>query len=346
METTPLVSIIIPLWNRARLVGETLASCCGQTYQHLEIIVVDDGSSDGSQAVVAEWQGQDDRVALIQRNSLPTGAPACRNLGIQHAKGQFVLFLDSDDLLASSAIESRVSRIQEHPDCDFVVAQGLIFKESPGDMNLLWNRCQYGTDDLLVRFLDQDIPWQTTGPLWRKSFLLAKANWNQNLISFQDWEFHTRMLICGANPVFLDRPDFFVRRSEEERISKRHFEQAHVNARVLAINSIWGLVQQSTSTRRELEQHVRAFLLRNELQLIDAGCGPLYKSFIDSQAGKALISSIDRLMLLWIRRVGPSWHWHSRVGKITRLVWRDLAYDSHQRTGFLATDWHGEITSV
>jgi glycosyltransferase involved in cell wall biosynthesis len=346
METTPLVSIIIPLWNRARLVGETLASCCGQTYQHLEIIVVDDGSSDDGQEVVKEWQRLDERVRLIQREQLPKGAPSCRNIGLQHARGAWVIFLDSDDLLASNAVELRLSAISEKPEIDFVVAQGLIFKENAGDTRLLWNKCSYPNVDLIERFINQDVPWQTSGPLWRRSCLPVTDAWNPSLCSFQDWEFHIRMLLRGAKPVILERPDYFIRRSAEERISQQHFEEIHVAARVNAINAVWQLIKTNQEFKKNFSQSVRAFIIRNQLQLIDAGHDNLRSMFSQSTVGCELITVRDRLMLNWIARVGPSWHWHSRVRKFTSLIWSKLAYDSFKPTGFLASSWELELPRV
>jgi glycosyltransferase involved in cell wall biosynthesis len=345
-ESEPLVTIIIPLWNRKHLIGETLESCFAQTYKHLDIIVVDDGSSDGSQSTVTKCQHRDQRVKLIRRDSLPKGAPACRNLGLQHAKGQFVIFLDSDDLLASTAVENRVSQIIDHHDCDLVVAQGLIFKEFPGDMNLLWNRCAYGTDELIVRFLDQDIPWQTSGPLWRRSSLPESNAWNPDLCSFQDWEFHLRMLLGGARAVILDRPDYYIRRSEEERISQKHFEQSHVEARVNAISSVWQLIESNQGIHKDWATSVRAFVIRNQLQLIDAGREDLCPLFTQSTVGSQLLTVGDRLMLNWIRRIGPRWHWHSRVRKFTSLIWSKLTYDSFKPTDFLASSWELDLPKV
>lgn len=346
MKSDQLVSIIIPLWNRQRLIGETLASVCGQTYLNLEVLVVDDGSSDDGPAVVAEWERLDERVKLIRRELLPKGAPACRNLGLQSANGTFVIFLDSDDLLTEEAIERRVKMLERHPDSDLVVAQGLIFKGQPGDQNLLWNRCEYGTQDLLVRFLDQDIPWQTSGPLWRRISLPVTDAWNPHLCSFQDWEFHVRMLLRDSKPVVLDHPDFYVRRSDEDRISQCHLEKEHVESRLSALDAVWDLIRSGGKDHGNLYPHVRAFLLRNQLQVIDSGHPHLCQLFVDSAAGQSLLTVLDKLILAWIRRVGPGWHWNSRVMKITKLVWQGLAYDNYQKTDFMETEWLGEIPKV
>ncbi len=86
------VSIIIPLYNREGLIGETLASVCGQSYQNLEILLVDDGSTDSGARVVAEWRHRDRRVQLLVRDQVPKGAPSCRNLRSRECHGGFCYF--------------------------------------------------------------------------------------------------------------------------------------------------------------------------------------------------------------------------------------------------------------
>ncbi|SKB76358.1 Glycosyltransferase involved in cell wall bisynthesis [Salegentibacter salinarum] len=102
----PLVSIIIPTYNRAHLIGETLDSVIAQTYKNWECIVVDDHSTDNTSQVGLEYTIKDERITFVKRpkGSLK-GAASCRNIGLKNAKGDFVQFLDSDDLLAPDKLE-------------------------------------------------------------------------------------------------------------------------------------------------------------------------------------------------------------------------------------------------
>ncbi len=154
------------------------------------------------------------------------------------------------------------------------------------------------------------------------------------------------MLLRGARPVLLEHPDFYVRRSEEDRISQRHFEEAHVHARAAAVDAIWMVIKEDGKLRSALSPHVRAFSIRNQLQLIDGAHSHLCWIFTESAAGKSLLTVLDRLVLAWIRRVGPSWHWHTRVRKLTANVWSGLAYDNHRKTGFMQATWQGSPPQV
>lgn len=108
----PLVSIIIPVYNSAKYLAETIQSVIDQTWQNKELIIVDDGSTDNSIAIAKQFNFT--WISIItQRNS---GAPAARNLGIRHAKGDFIQFLDADDILGSNKIELQTKALQGHQD--------------------------------------------------------------------------------------------------------------------------------------------------------------------------------------------------------------------------------------
>ncbi|UXX81111.1 glycosyltransferase [Reichenbachiella carrageenanivorans] len=123
MIAQPLVSIIIPSFNREALIAETLQSVLDQTYPTWECLIVDDGSIDGTKAVAQSFIEKDARFKWLERHREPKGAPTCRNIGIEKSKGEYVIFLDSDDLLYPHCIEKRTLIInKEFP--DVLVSQG------------------------------------------------------------------------------------------------------------------------------------------------------------------------------------------------------------------------------
>ena len=103
-----LVSIIIPCYNAERFLAETLESALGQTYRNIEIIVVDDGSTDNSGGIIRSYG---DRIkAQFGPNR---GASAARNLGTELARGEFIQYLDADDLLIIDAVERRIAALHK-----------------------------------------------------------------------------------------------------------------------------------------------------------------------------------------------------------------------------------------
>lgn len=111
----PLVSVVIPAYNCERYIARAVRSVLGQTYTNFECIVIDDGSTDGTAAVV---EGFGERVRLIRQCN--GGASAARNAGIAAAQGRYIAFLDSDDYWLSSKLECQVEIMREHPDLALV----------------------------------------------------------------------------------------------------------------------------------------------------------------------------------------------------------------------------------
>lgn len=105
-DAEPLVSVVVPVYAVERYIEECLTSLLAQTYPHLEIVVVDDGSPDGSMAIVERYASKDDRIRVVHQEN--AGLGAARNRGIEEARGALLTFVDSDDTLPESAIASHV----------------------------------------------------------------------------------------------------------------------------------------------------------------------------------------------------------------------------------------------
>lgn len=98
MSQKKLVSVVIPTFNRVNVIERAVNSVLNQTYKNWELLIVDDGSTDGTQILIEDKYGADDRVKFMKRPaSRKKGANACRNIGIEHARGDYIAFLDSDD---------------------------------------------------------------------------------------------------------------------------------------------------------------------------------------------------------------------------------------------------------
>ena len=114
--TPPLISCIVPVFNGERYLREALDSILAQTYRPLEIIVADDGSTDGTAAIVASYREQ------VRYLSQPNAGPAAaRNLGLGATKGEFVAFLDADDLWHPEKLARQMARFQARPDLDVCI---------------------------------------------------------------------------------------------------------------------------------------------------------------------------------------------------------------------------------
>jgi len=210
-----LISVVIPTKNRCDLLRETLDSVLGQTYPDWEVIVVDDGSEDGTLEMLESFS--DERVRFIKRDRMPGGAPVCRNIGAEMAQGEWLVFLDSDDLLLSHALEDRVQMMESNPDLDFAVWVGEMFVSSPRDQEVIWNIPTDKPD--FERFLGWDVSWQTSGPIWRAEFFHRIGAWDETLLCGQDSELHLRALSFDPHYQYYAEVDYAIRADNVARQS-------------------------------------------------------------------------------------------------------------------------------
>lgn len=112
--TLPLVSVIIPCFNQAQFLGEAIESALGQTYQRVEIVVVDDGSTDDTAAVAARYPG----IRCVRQTN--QGPARARNGGIRQSRGALAVFLDADDRLLPTALAAGCQELERLPECAFV----------------------------------------------------------------------------------------------------------------------------------------------------------------------------------------------------------------------------------
>lgn len=177
----PAVSIVTPVYNRPKLVCSTIDSVMQQAFPNWEHIVVDDRSTDNTWQVISEYSQKDDRILTLKRDREPKGAQTCRNIGLNHAKGKYIVLLDSDDILMPFCLEQRMDFVAKHPNIDLAVFPKNIKK--------------YNLNNLLICFLSYKLPLQTTDSLWNKSFLFRIGGLNENLQRFQDVELSIKALL-------------------------------------------------------------------------------------------------------------------------------------------------------
>ena len=131
MQDEPLVSVIIPTYNRAHYVVEAVESVLAQTHKNIEIIVVDDGSTDGAEEILDPYK---DRIRYFYQEN--QGVSAARNLGIRNANGQYLAFLDSDDLWLPDKTELQLNFLKENDNYGFVFSNFLIFTDTENETEI------------------------------------------------------------------------------------------------------------------------------------------------------------------------------------------------------------------
>ncbi len=187
------VSIITPSFNRSDLIDETAKSIFNQTYDNWEWVIVDDGSTDASWDIIEKYAKQDKRVKIKQRDRLPKGACTCRNIGVELGTGEFLIFLDTDDIIEPFCLENRVKAMQENPELDFAIFPSLMFETMPNDLQLWWNVDKPVSE--LKRQFYQDAICQGTGILITKTAFVKVGLWDEELTLWQDIDLFFRLYI-------------------------------------------------------------------------------------------------------------------------------------------------------
>ena len=103
-----LISVIVPVYNAGKYLERSLTSICGQTYQNLEILLIDDGSTDDSLEQCLAWAKQDERIQVFHQEN--GGVSKARNTGISNATGEYIVFIDSDDFIDKAMFERLINK--------------------------------------------------------------------------------------------------------------------------------------------------------------------------------------------------------------------------------------------
>lgn len=237
MSNLPIVSVIIPFLNRFDFFKETFDSLINQTFSDFEVLIIDDGSSDSEIYNTIELISSDDRFFFINLGLGNKGPSFCRNTGVELAKGKFLFFLDSDDLITTDCLKRRVDFLYCNDHLDFAVFPQNTFFNTIGDSDLRFSKFFVCKEDYLRSFLIESPPWQTSGPIWRKESFVSLGGFDNDLRVMEDPELHIRALVNNLNfEVVNGDADFYYRLP---RLVSDSFYKNSINGRFLFYPKIY-----------------------------------------------------------------------------------------------------------
>lgn len=255
----PIISIIVPSYNKELYISETLFSVISQTYTNWELLVIDDVSTDTTSDIVNAIKKTDSRI-VFHTNNVNKGANFCRNFGLKMAKGKFIIFLDADDILEKRCLEKRLKQI-ENTNTDFVVFTMQVFLKKVGDSISTW---EPNSKNPLNDFLFHKLPWQTMQPIWKIDFLRSLGGFNEEFKRMQDVELHTRALLA-ENVLYkqvIDKPDCYYRIDEERKdLNSFNFMNRWIDASVM-------YVQRFQSIPKENKKYLIGTIYETYIQLL------------------------------------------------------------------------------
>ncbi len=189
-ESNPAVSVVLPTYNRAALLGRAIRSVLRQSYTDLELLVIDDGSTDDTPAVMNGFRDRRIRYISLPQN---TGAGAARNVGIRMARGKFLAFQDSDDEWMPSKLAKQMSAFEQGP-----VRLGMVYSDMQkilGDGSVTYFAAPVSSNRLInpsIRFY-QVCNLGVQSAVIKREYLDAAGHFNETLPAFEDLEMFIRL---------------------------------------------------------------------------------------------------------------------------------------------------------
>lgn len=263
--TQNLISVIVPTFNRADLILKPLNSVCNQTYRPIELIVVDDGSTDRTKEVIQNWKSENESEDFIikyifQKNS---GAPAARNNGIRNSAGRYLQFLDSDDELLPEklTLQFEKMKIENTPICI------CDYKHLDEKGNTIYElKKNFSIDHIIRNF----IAVLSIGPLIdRRSYRINQLVWNEKITKLQDKDYFLKLLMVTKKMSYVDRVLFhWIRHSAEDRISyqikdtRKTLSDILVSVLIFQFKNFWSIPIQRWSAIITLDLKMLRWVLR------------------------------------------------------------------------------------
>ncbi len=208
----PMVSVIIPSYNTAHLIGACLDSVFRQTFRDFEVVVVNDGSPDTAKLEQALLPYQEKIVYIVQKNKRAAGA---RNTAIRAAKGQFLAFLDSDDLWTADHLADQMKMLTDDPTLDMVYSDATLISDGPVKKTFM-EKCPSEGDATFEALVFERCQVPISTVVVRKSAIVKAGLFDESLQRCDDYDMWLRTIFHGAKAgyarraqahLYLGRPD-------------------------------------------------------------------------------------------------------------------------------------------
>ena len=249
-----LISVIIPVYNVQGYLPACLDCVCGQTYENLEIILVDDGSTDRSGAICQEYAQKDQRIRVLHKAN--GGQSSARNRGIDIAKGTFLTFVDSDDLVAPDLVEALLGAIG---DCDISMCDRQKFTQKPDGVDDDGSVRVFNRDQMLRKIYDAPKYIAIWGKLYRRE-LFENFRFAEGII-YEDEDALPQLFYASRSVAILQAQKYFYRVRPDSTMtaafSKKRLDIISVSKRRIHLFTQWGLTDLRKIAVKDYYRHLK-----------------------------------------------------------------------------------------
>lgn len=241
------LTIIMPVFNHRDEVRTMIDSIRANDFYGWELLAIDDGSEEDTLQMLERYAEEDCRIQVVRRDRQPKGAQTCRNIGLEMARGEFVIVFDSDDYIAPYCLRQRVEMLRKRPDLDFMVFPSGVYVDEmfvtaphPYDFGY-----RVAEDDVRM-FASRRLPFIVWNNIYRTESLRRNSlSWDTGLLSLQDADFNISAIAAGLHYDYADGAlqDYGYRIITTSSISKKINSQAHVDSHVRANSKMYDAVK-------------------------------------------------------------------------------------------------------
>ena len=259
-EKQDLVSVIIPAYNTARYIKAAVDSALAQTYPNVEVVVVDDGSTDNTREILSPYVNQGNIVYVHQKNG---GLSSARNTGIKIAKGAYIALLDSDDMFLPEKLERQIDYLDTHPECAFLYCDIIHFYDDEPGTPLHLDYTYYSGAEVLPALLKKNFINPLT-VVMRKSVFDTVGYFDVTIRQFaEDWDFWLRVAYAGFRIDYLPET---LARYRMRKASISYNSALEVTRKRTVVNIFKKLADRMTPEERE-RYDMNAILRRHRIRL-------------------------------------------------------------------------------
>lgn len=224
----PFISVIIPCYNASLFLNQAIESVLNQTYKNFEVIIVNDGSTDNTEEIIKAYR--DNRVIYLKQET-NKGPSAARNTGLKYAKGEYIAFLDADDIWMLNKLEKQVDYVLKNK-VDIVTTNGYILESKTNKSKIAYSKNPIHHKKSIFKVLIKHNFIFPSTVLIKKETLQKAGFFDENLQSSEDYYLWLNIAFQGGTFAFIDEPLFFYRKHPRQ-LSKKLYTMYKTRLTVL-----------------------------------------------------------------------------------------------------------------
>ena len=268
INNIPRLSIVMPFFNQKEMVEEMINSILANDFQNWELLAIDDGSTQETIGYLHHFTN-DSRIRIVHRDREPKGAQTCRNIGLNMAKGDYIVFFDSDDYIPPYCLKQRIAQIEARPELDFMVFPSGSYNNNTfsEEGSYIFGYRKY--EDDLKAFIQRTLPFTVWTNIYRTEALRHhEMVWDTNILSLQDSDFNIQALLHGLCYRYAEaKPDYGYRTiGNTSSISKKIANNTQINSHLYFLNKQYTEIQRVYASKYNKDLYRFALLVYTSMQ--------------------------------------------------------------------------------